>query len=110
MSNVISINKNSEGDKGSFLGAYIEAQNNQHIPEEVFFVAGVILTVGLPEFLLSVYGGLIPFIVFASSLLAGIGLGLATDYYKTPYQTLSLSKGTESQVSTSRNDTTRKAA
>lgn len=110
MSNIVTFNKYNKGNKGSFLGAYINAQNNQRIPEEVIFVAGVILTVGLPEIFLSVYGGLIPLIVFASSLLMGVGLGLVTDYYKTPYQTLSLSKGTVLQVPANRNDTTKKAA
>lgn len=107
MSNIVSINRDNEV---SFLGAYIEAQNNQRIPEEVFFVAGVILTVGLPESFLVIYGGLIPFIVFASSLLAGAGLGLAIDYYKSPYQTLSLSKEAGSQSPTRKDDTTRIAA
>ncbi len=109
MSNVISINK---GNKRSndFLGAYIEAQNNQRIPEEVFFAAGAILTVGLPEFIFSIYGGLIPFFVFASSLVAGVGLGLANYYYKSPYQTLSLSDRSGLQVPPGKKGTTKKAA
>ena len=109
MSNVISINK---GNKRSndFLGAYIEAQNNRRIPEEIFFVAGAILTVGLPEFIFSIYGGLIPFFVFASSLLVGAGSGLANYYYRSPYLTLSLSDRAGLQVPPGKKDTTDKAA
>jgi hypothetical protein len=110
MSNVASINKGNKGSKDSFLAAYIEAQNNQRIPEEVFFVAGAILTVGLPEFFFSFYGGLIPFFVLAISLLVGAGLGVATYYYRSPYQTLALSKGAVAQAPPSRKGTTKKAA
>ena len=107
MSKIVSINKCNRGD---FLGTYIEAQNNQRIPDEVFFVAGAILTVGLPAFFFSVDGGLIPFFLFVSSLLVGIGLGLANYYYRLPYQTLSLSKGIVPQAPPSKQDTTEKAA
>jgi hypothetical protein len=111
MTNIVSINKDSkQRSSDNFLGAYIDAQNNQRIPEEVIFVAGVILTLGLPEFFLSIYGGLIPLIVFASSLLVGSGLGVAINYYKLPYQTLSLNEEAESQVPASKNDTKKKAA
>lgn len=109
MNNVVSINKDNNGSRDLF-GAYIKAQNNQRIPEEVFFVAGVILTVGLPELFFSIYGGLVPFIVFASTMLVGAGLGLATNYYKSPYQTLSLSKEPVPQFPTSKKGTTKKAA
>jgi hypothetical protein len=104
MSNLISINK------GSFLGDYIDAQNNQRIPEEVFFVAGVILTVGLPGYFNSVYAGLIPFLVFASTFLIGAGLGLAAYFYTLPYQIISLDKEAMPEASTSKSDTTKKAA
>jgi hypothetical protein len=107
MSNIIPINKEN---KGGFLGAYIEAQNNQRIPEEVYFVAGVILTVGLPETFFGIYGGLIPFVVFGSSLMIGAGLGWAFDYYKPSYQTLSLCQGNAPRVTARKNDTTKKAA
>lgn len=107
MNNIIKIDREN---KNGFLGAYIEAQNNQRIPEEVYFVAGVVLTVGLPEIFLTIYGGLIPFIVFASSLAAGAGLGSAFNHYRSPYQSLSLGRGTAPRADASRNDTTRKAA
>ena len=110
MSKSVSISKENKSRKDCFLGAYIEAQNNQRIPEEVYFVAGAILTVGLPEFFFSFYGGLIPFFVFATSLLAGVGLGLATYYYELLYQPLLLNIGTVSQVPPSKKNTTKKAA
>ena len=110
MNNVVTINKNNKGSNASFLSAYIEAQNNQRIPDEVFFVAGAILTVGLPEFFFSFYGGLILFFVFAGMLLVGAGLGVAAYYYRSSYQTLTLSRGTVSQVPPSAQDTTKKAA
>lgn len=109
MNNVVSFNKDKNGSRDLF-GAYIRAQNNQRIPEEVFFAAGVILTVGLPELFFSIYGGLLPFIVFASTMLVGVGLGLAINNYKSPYQTLSLSKEPVTQSPTSRKGTTKKAA
>lgn len=110
MRNIVSINNDNKSDNDVFLGAYIEAQKNQRIPEEVYFVAGAILTVGLPEIFFIFYGGLIPFFVFASSLLVGIGLGVTKYYYGSPYQTLSLARGTVSQAPPSEQDTTRKAA
>lgn len=110
MTNVAPINRNNKDNNDIFLGAYIEAQKNQRIPEEVYFAAGAILTVGLPEIFFIVYGGLIPFFVFASSLLVGAGLGVAKYRYGSSYQTLSLGIGPASQAPPSRRDTTKKAA
>ena len=110
MSNIISINKSTEGLNVNVLSAYIDAQYNQRIPEEVFFVAGAILTVVLPELFFSIYGGLIPFFVFASSLIGGVGLGLAKYNDKSPYQTLSLSNQTVSQVQPRKENTRKEAA
>jgi len=110
MGDVVSINRQHQGSTYNFMGAYIKAQKNQRIPEEVTFVAGVILTVGLPEYFLSVYGGLIAFIVFAVSLIVGVGLGVALDYYKLPNQLLSLRKQVVSHAPTNENDNTKKAA
>ena len=104
MGNIVSITKATRGCNDSFLGSYIEAQNKQGILEEVFFVAGVILTVGLPEFFFIFYGGLIPFFVLAGSLLAGAGLGFAIYTFRSPYQTLSLSNGILPQVTPSKPD------
>jgi hypothetical protein len=110
MSNVASIDDGHRNRKGGFLGSYIKAQNDQRIPEEVFFVAGVILTVGLPELVLSIYGGLTPFIVLASTLLAGGGLGLVAYCYKLPHQTMWLDTEAISRVPMSESDMTKKAA
>lgn len=97
--------------KDSFLSAYIKAQNNQRIPDEVFFVAGAILTVGLPELFFSFYGGFVLFLLLAGSLLVGAVVGVATYYYRSPFQTLSLKKATTIlEVPPNRKDTTRKAA
>jgi hypothetical protein len=110
MSNVVSIDKHSTGHGDSFLGEYIESQNNQRIPEVVFFVAGAILTIGLPELYFSIYGGLIPFFVFAGCLLSGAGLGVGVYRFRSPYQILAINGRTVSQVTPSKEDTTKKAA
>lgn len=110
MSNVVLTFKDHKVSNHDFLGAYIEAQNNQRIPDEVVFVAGAILTVGLPEFFFSFYGGLIPFFVLAGSVLAGAGLGVVTYYHKPPYLTLSLGKGIVLQRPPNKKDTTGRAA
>lgn len=107
MNNIIKLNRENQS---GFLSRYLEAQNNRFIPEELYFVAGVILTVGLPEIFFTIYGGLIPFIVFGSIATVGVGLGWAFDRYRAPYQSLSLRKGSAPTVHTSRNDTTKKAA
>jgi hypothetical protein len=107
MNNIINLNREN---RNGFLGGYVEAQNNRFIPEELYFVAGVILTVGLPEIFFTIYGGLIPFIVFGSIATAGAGLGWAFNRYRAPYQSLSLRKGPAPNVHASRNDRTKKAA
>lgn len=107
MNNIIRIDREN---KDGFLGDYIEAQNNRRIPEEVYFVAGVIFTVGLPEIFFVIYGGLIPFVVFASGLTVGAMLGWAFDRLKAPRQSLSIWKGGAPRVHTGRGDTTKRAA
>jgi hypothetical protein len=66
-----------------FPGAYIYARKNERIPETVLFMAGVFLTVALPQIICTAYGGIIPFIAFATTASAGSILGLVM-YWQTP--------------------------
>lgn len=79
MDKVVSINRDM------FLGSYSDAQNSEHIPEVVVFAVGVISTVGLPQLILSVYGGLAIFIMLAASTLIAAITGLVI-YRHVPYQ------------------------
>lgn len=74
MKNVISINRNK------LLGAYIDAQNKERIPEDAYFYAGVFLWVLLPQLTLFLYGGITPLIIFAACALGGSLLGVAKYY------------------------------
>lgn len=76
---VVSINRDM------FLGTYSDAQNGEHIPEVLVFVVGVISTVGLPQFILSVYGGITILIALAGSTLIAAITGLVI-YRHVPYQ------------------------
>lgn len=79
MDKVVSINRDM------FLGWYSDAQYSERIPEVVAFVVGVISTVGLPQLILSVYGGVITFVVLAGATLVGTLIGLVV-YQQVPYQ------------------------
>lgn len=79
MDKVVSINRDM------FLGSYIDAQNSEHIPEVLIFVVGVISTVGLPQFILSVYGGITILIALAGCTLIAAVTGLVI-YRHVPYQ------------------------
>jgi hypothetical protein len=83
MEKVVSINA------GQFLGSYRDTQNNkQFIPEDSLFVAGVLLSMVLPELIYIAYGGFLPLIAFAGSAVAGSTWGVAM-YYKSPERTIS---------------------
>lgn len=71
MGKVTSINK------GRFLGSYSEAQNSERIPDAVYFVTGVMVSMVVPQIIYSVYGGFVPLIAFVCSSLTGFFLGLA---------------------------------
>jgi hypothetical protein len=81
MNNLVSINR------GKVLGDYIDAQFGE-TTEDAYFYAGVLLSVVLPQYALSVYGRFFPMIAFAITGLVGLTLGLAR-YYWFPYQSLS---------------------
>jgi hypothetical protein len=68
-----------------FLGAYSHAQDNERIPKTALFIAGAFLTVALPQIICTAYGGIIPFIAFASSASVGSIIGLIM-YRQMPYQ------------------------
>ena len=77
MNNVISINRNK------LLGKYINAWNNELIPEDAYFCAGVFLWMLLPQSTFFLYGSFPPLIAFAACALAGSLLGVAM--YRSPY-------------------------
>lgn len=76
---VVSINRDM------FLGWYSDAQYSERIPEVVAFVVGVISTVGLPQLILSVYGGVLTLVAVAGATLVGALIGLVV-YQQGPYQ------------------------
>jgi hypothetical protein len=78
-------------------GANPDAQDNERTPEEAFLVAGAILTLVLPQFVLSVYGGLVAFAVCAGIALAGAAWGVAS-YKRSSYPVESRITGTTSQA------------
>ena len=63
-------------NRGMFLSTYCNAQNGKSILEEIFFGVGFIATVLLPQIILSIYGGIISFISFATVVLVGLITGL----------------------------------
>jgi hypothetical protein len=71
-----------------FLGGYISALEGERINEAVLFIAGVFLTVALPQIICTAYGGIIPFIAFASTASAGSLLGWIM-YRHAPYGVVS---------------------
>jgi hypothetical protein len=68
-----------------FLGTYYYAQSVERIPEQLLFVAGVILTVALPQIIFAAYGGIIPLIAFACCASIGSSLGWFM-YRQMPFQ------------------------
>jgi hypothetical protein len=82
MGKVTSINK------GRFLGSYSDAQKSERIPDAVYFVTGVMLSIVLPQMIYSVYGGFVPLIAFVSSTLTGFFLGLVV-YRLSPERRIS---------------------
>ncbi|HEX8473046.1 MAG TPA: hypothetical protein VF666_03370 [Pyrinomonadaceae bacterium] len=60
-----------------FLGAYLDAQISERIPDEVFFFTGVIFTVVLPQTIYCAYGGIVSPMMFAANALVGSLLGWA---------------------------------
>lgn len=79
MKKVTSINR------GKFLGAYCDDARNERIPEQILFAAGVLLLVGLPQFIFGIYGGVAPIIAFAGSSSVGFIWGLLR-YARVPDQ------------------------
>jgi hypothetical protein len=77
MNNVVSINRHK------LLGKYIDAWNNEFIPKDAYFFAGVFLWILLPQLTFVLYGGFSPLIAFAASALAGSILGVVR--YRSPY-------------------------
>jgi len=70
-----------------FLGGYSRSLERERINETVLFFAGVFLTVVLPQIICTAYGGIIPFIAFASTASAGSLLGWFM-YRHAPYRAL----------------------
>jgi hypothetical protein len=104
MNNLVSINSKK------VLGAYMDAQNSELITEGTYFYMGVLLSVVLPQFVLSVYGGFLPLIELALSAVVGSSIGLAR-YYWFPYRLLScVNKRAEARIPPRINTSRKKAA
>jgi hypothetical protein len=88
MNKVVSINRKGSINRKRLLGAYIDAQKTERIPEEAVFFTGVFLSAVLPQLTLSAYGGLVPLIAFVSVALVGSIWGWAI-YLKSPYRLIS---------------------
>jgi hypothetical protein len=102
MDNAVSINSKK------ILGAYIDAQSGDLIPEDAYFCAGVFLSMLLPEFAFVTYGGLVPLVTFAACAVAGSVYGLAR--YRSANRHLPcVVVGTEARVPP-RKDVSRKRA
>jgi VIT1/CCC1 family predicted Fe2+/Mn2+ transporter len=109
MNNVVSINKRRSNER-KFLDAYSDAQTKERIPDDAFFVAGVILSMILPEGIYSFYGGIVPLAAFVATALAGTILGV-TMYYTAAFSFISyFSKSTVLQSPPSRDTMKKKAA
>jgi hypothetical protein len=65
MTNLVKLN-----DK-KFLGSYIETQQQQRIPDGLFFFTGVVLTVALPQIICAASGGAILTAALAGTVVAG---------------------------------------
>ena len=92
MEKVTSINK------GRFLGSYSEAQDSERIPDAVYFVTGVLVSMVLPQIIYSVYGGFVPLIAFACSTFAGVFLGLVVYRFSTNRSISCVGTGTVPQA------------
>ena len=92
-----------------FLGAYRYAQDCEAIPDEILFLTGVLFTVGLPQLVFFVYGGVTPLIAFAVSAVVGSIWGLVL-FYLFPYQIPSCINSGSVRQAPPREDTRRKKA
>lgn len=100
MNNLVSINR-------KLPGGYLTRRGDDHIPEKVLLISGVIVSTLLQIF--CAYVGLIPLLVSAGSTLAGAALGLAI-YYKSPRRLTSLNVRTLPQSPMNRETALKKAA
>lgn len=72
-------------NRGKFLGSYCDDARKERIPDQVYFAAGVLLSLGLSQFIFGVYGGATVVTAFAGSAAAGVVWGLVK-YLRGPYQ------------------------
>lgn len=79
MSKVTSINRDM------YLGEYCNPQDVTPIPEGLLFAVGILSTIGLPQLILSVYGGIITLVALAGVMTLGSVAGLLA-YLYMPYQ------------------------
>jgi hypothetical protein len=109
MSNVVSINEKRSNER-KVLGTYCARQNRERIPDEALFVAGVIVSLVVPEAIYCAYGGPVPLAAFVGSALTGTIVGLMM-YYTTAFKVIScFSKRTMTQAPPNRDTTQKKAA
>lgn len=86
-------------DNGSGLGGLLYAQDDQRIPDEAFFFAGVLCPIVLPQIgIYLAYGGLVPLIPFVGVTLTGVVWGLANYYLSRGRELQLLDTGTAPRV------------
>lgn len=104
MNKIISINRRRP------LAAYLNAQHNERSFEQAFLVVGAVLSIALPQFALSAYGGLVAFAACLGCGVAGVVWGAAI-YRRSPYRVaVCVEKGSLPQAPPRKDATRRKAA
>lgn len=104
MNRVTSINRNM------YLGGFCDSQNTKRIPDELLFAAGVLSTMGLPQLILSVYGGTATLVVLAGITLLGSMAGLVVYRYLPYRMPRCIDAEINAQSPPSKNSTLRRAA
>lgn len=79
------MNKVTPIDRGMYLREYCASRNVARIPEGIAFAVGVLMTVILPQLILSAYGGIITLAPLAAVTALGSIAGLLAFLY-LPYR------------------------
>ncbi|HYG11194.1 MAG TPA: hypothetical protein VD835_14700 [Pyrinomonadaceae bacterium] len=93
-----------------FLSRYRNAQGGERLPEEAVFFTGVILSTVLPQTIISIYGGLTPFVTFLSIAMGGVVWGLIMSRQTSDQTVLRVDTGTVPQTPISKRAGQKKAA
>jgi hypothetical protein len=79
------MNKVTSIKRNLYLGEYCDSQYLKRTPEGLSFAVGVLLTVGLPQIILSAYGGIATLMALAGATMIGAIAGLVL-YRYMPYE------------------------